>query len=97
MVHFSASTDSEASHELDITTSVLNSEQESHEKEIKLNLLEKILLHLFGKVYVGTFKKENWRSAMSFYAFTCKKHGVQVSYPNGWKKTLKCHTCYDTI
>jgi hypothetical protein len=95
MVHYSTSTDSEASHELDITPSVLNSEQEPHEKEIRLNLLQKSLLHIFGKVHVGKYKMENWKSTMSFYAFTCKEHGMQISYLHGWKKILKCNTCYD--
>jgi hypothetical protein len=94
---FFSSTGSEATHELDITTHNLNIEEKLSEKDVKLNLIQKSLLHIFGKVHVGEYKKENWPSAMSFYAFNCKKHGVQISYPNGWKKTLRCPVCYESI
>jgi hypothetical protein len=92
---FFSSTGSEATHELDITISNLNIEEKLIEKDFKLNSLQKFLLHIFGKVYIGEYKKENWQSAISFYAFNCKKHGTQISYPNGWKKILRCPDCYE--
>jgi len=91
------STDTETTHELDITTSDLDIKQELREKDIKLNLLQKIRLHIFGKVHVGEYKKKAWQSAMPFYAFNCKEHGMQISYPTGWKKILKCQICYESI
>ena len=59
----------------------------------RLNLIKKIKLKLFGKVYVGDIQLSGWKSSQPFYAFKCPVHGINYNYPSGWKKVLKCPKC----
>jgi hypothetical protein len=60
----------------------------------ELSLLKKIRLRVFGKVFVEEYKAEEWNKSLPIYAFKCPIHGVQMSYPSGWKRVLKCPDCF---
>lgn len=59
----------------------------------ELNVYRKFLLKIFGKVWVGDHAMLGWREALPFYVFNCSAHGLQVSYPTGWKRVLRCAEC----
>ena len=59
----------------------------------KINLKQKISLKILGKINLGRYKRHGWKSTLPFYLFKCPKHGLQISYPMGWKKLLICSEC----
>jgi hypothetical protein len=58
-----------------------------------LSFFQKIRLRVFGRAYVGRRKEEGWYSALPYYAFRCKKHGMQLGYPVGYSRSLLCLEC----
>ena len=59
----------------------------------KLSLLKRIKISIFGSTFLHYRKLEGWKAPLPFYAFLCKKHGIQVGYRLGWKKNLICPLC----
>lgn len=69
-------------------------------KELKkedYTTFQKLLLRIFGRIYVGSEKKAGWSSPLPMYAFICPKHGIQTNYPNSWNKTLLCPKCISEV
>ncbi len=60
---------------------------------MRLSLMQKISLALFGRARVGLRTREGWRGSIMHYAIKCPKHGVVVTYPTGFKGVLKCPKC----
>ena len=58
-----------------------------------LNIFQKIKLRMFGYTFIKKNKLEGWRNFIPFYALYCDKHGLQISYPIGWKNKLVCPKC----
>jgi len=48
---------------------------------------------LFDPGYVEHRKFPDWSGFLPFYRWDCSKHGPVVSYPSGYKKTLRCPLC----
>jgi len=63
----------------------------------KINSFQKLKIKLFGKTLIGNIKVKGWKIALPFYAFNCKKHGLQISYPTGWRNKLVCPICLFNI
>ena len=59
------------------------------------SIVERLRLRLGLRVYVGHRRLPGWRAPLPFYAFTCPKHGVVESYPQGYRETLRCPRCWD--
>jgi len=57
---------------------------------IKLNLLQRIILKLNGRVFVGNRVKPGWSGFLPFYAFKCEEHGLVEDYPYGYEGRLEC-------
>ena len=94
MDHIFTASEANTLDEIDITMSDFQNGQEYQKHTVKLNHLQKSILKLIGKVYVGDYQKDGWQESLPLYAFKCKEHGVQISYPTGWKKNLKCSSCF---
>ena len=60
---------------------------------IKLSFFKKIYLKIFGYVFMHNIQLKNWSNSLPMYAFNCPKHGLQVSYPVGWRNVLVCNKC----
>ena len=58
-----------------------------------LGFFKKLKLRAGLRVYLGQLKMPGWRGELPFYAFTCPKHGVKVSYPSGYRERLICDEC----
>jgi len=48
---------------------------------------------LVDPFYVEHRKMLGWSGFLPFYHFKCDKHGDQISYPQGYKKILRCPQC----
>lgn len=59
----------------------------------KINSFQKIKIKLFGKTLLGNIQVKGWKTSLPFYAFNCQQHGLQITYPTGWRKKLVCPTC----
>jgi hypothetical protein len=59
------------------------------------SVVERLRLRLGLSVYVGHRWRSGWRAPLPFYAFTCPRHGVVLSYPHGYGETLRCPRCLD--
>ncbi|MHA2052068.1 MAG: hypothetical protein ACXACP_00865 [Candidatus Hodarchaeales archaeon] len=80
---------------IDITSPAdLDFEKKYPDDLTNVTFLKKVRLWLFGKVCVGDFQADGWSRSLPIYAFTCSIHGVQLSYPSGWKRVLKCPLCF---
>jgi hypothetical protein len=60
-----------------------------------LTLRQRIVLKLTGRAYVGHYAKPNWRGKLPFYVVRCKKHGLYVTYPQGYDGNLLCPRCWE--
>ena len=69
--------------------------EQEEEPKFTPNLLQKLKLNIFGKAMVGKYKDENWSGSLPLYIFKCQEHGLQLSYPMGWKKKLICIKCLE--
>lgn len=59
----------------------------------ELTRAQRVFMHTYGYVYVGTYQREGWNRPIEHYAFVCKKHGVVVDYPHGHRQRLDCPKC----
>lgn len=58
-----------------------------------LNLLQILILGVRGSILIDWISFEGWKGKLPFYIINCPQHGYQLSYPNGFKKTLVCPKC----
>lgn len=63
----------------------------------ELSLSQRIKLRLTGFVYVGNRIEKGWSDTLPYYAFRCKKHGVQFGYRVGFAKSLLCPECAQAL
>jgi len=78
--------------------------ESSHAKELlkyndidqlaKLSYIQKVKLSIFGRVHLYDAKSKSTGEKISLYILNCPIHGYQLSYPSGWRKTLKCSECF---
>ena len=73
------------------------SDLETHPDFSDFILSQKIELRLFGCTYLGQRMENGWSSTLPYYAFICKKHGIQYGYPTGFSKTLLCPECIRSL
>ena len=59
----------------------------------KLSGLQKAMLAIGLKVYVGHEQGEGWKEPLPVYVFNCQKHGRQEAYPSGWAQNIYCPLC----
>ena len=60
---------------------------------VKLNLLQRLSLKLLGYAKIGERKYPGWRGYIPFYVVKCKKHGLYVDYPHGYRQYFNCPRC----
>ena len=58
------------------------------------SFLRKIRLGIFGSTFLQNYQKKEWKNSLPLFAFRCKKHGVQIGYPAGWRGVLLCLPCF---
>ena len=59
--------------------------------QMRLDLLQRVKLFLFGYVSVGYRFKPGWSAPIKHYAFRCRKHGLVVDYAHGFAQRLVAH------
>jgi len=59
--------------------------------EVKRKLLHRLLSPLTN--YVEHRKYPGWSGFLPFYRIKCPRHGEQITYPHGFRKTLVCLEC----
>ena len=64
---------------------------------MKLSLPQRIKLGLFGKALLGYFEKSLGEEQVTYYAFKCPIHGIQMDYPHGHDNTLTCPECFKQV
>ena len=63
--------------------------------QMRLDLLQRVKLFLFGYVTVGYRIKPRWSAPIEHYAFKCRKHGIVVDYEHGFAQRLSCPICFE--
>ena len=58
-----------------------------------LSFLQLAVLMLRGSVLLDKVRLEGWREKIPIYLVKCKKHGYQLSYPQGYTMDLRCPKC----
>ncbi len=62
-----------------------------------LSKRERIRLKITGRVYIGDRKHDGWKKALPHYLVHCARHGLYLSYPQGWHDRLDCPECSRTV
>ena len=62
-------------------------------KVVELTLVQKMILKLRGRVFIGNRVKPGWRGSLPFYAFMCDEHRLVKNYPHGYEGRLECPKC----
>jgi len=60
---------------------------------VRLSPVQRLVLRLRGRVYVGRYTRPGWQGPLPFYAFRCPEHGIVVNYPQGFRRVLRCPKC----
>lgn len=63
--------------------------------KMDLNLWQKLVLRITGKVYVGHQQHEGWTGSLPHYILECPVHGRFMTYPQGYSGRLECPVCRD--
>lgn len=59
-----------------------------------MNKIQRLKLHLTGRVYIGHRTRPGWNGSLPFYKFKCPKHGIVEDYPHGYDDRLDCPECF---
>lgn len=62
-------------------------------QELKVSLLQRIRLKLWGVAYVFHARKEGWSGELPFYIVKCGKHGYFLDYSHGYAEYFLCPSC----
>lgn len=60
---------------------------------MELTTTQKAKLKIYGRVKIGVIQKPGWKASLPLYAFNCPRHGLQVTYPQGFNDSLDCPEC----
>ena len=63
--------------------------------EMKLSLIQKIILKLNGRVCVDHRQLPGWSVPLPFYAFHCPEHGLVVNRSHGFYDYINCPKCLE--
>jgi hypothetical protein len=66
-------------------------------KNLKMSLKQRLHLKIFGNFLFKEVQLDDWKNPMSVYVFECPVHGLQTSYPVGWRRKLICLRCLDDL
>jgi hypothetical protein len=58
-----------------------------------LSFFQLLILMIQGSVLIANLRLEGWRDKIPIYLFKCKKHGYQLSYPQGHMMVIRCPKC----
>ena len=64
---------------------------------LKIGLWKKSKIMIFGSTYLHDIRPSKGSNPISYYLFKCPFHGIQKSYPHGWKRYLVCPICMSEI
>lgn len=62
-----------------------------------LSLKQRLVLKVFGKVYLRHEKRQGWKHALPIYLTKCPIHGYFEDYPHGWEGYFQCPQCWKII
>jgi len=54
---------------------------------------QRLLIQLFGNLYLGHYTMPGLIVPTPFFAFRCRKHGIVVDYSRGDEDRLDCPKC----
>ena len=60
----------------------------------RLTLLQRLRLRLFGHVFYRYMKRPEWRGRLPVYIVRCKRHGLFLDYPHGFRGYFTCPKCF---
>jgi len=60
-----------------------------------VNLWQRLVLRLTGRVYTGHKRHAGWRGSLPHYLIECPIHGLVETYPHGFSGRLECPRCRD--
>lgn len=67
----------------------------SREKYNSLSLWQKLVLFIWGVVYIGEESRPGWKGKLSFFIFYCPACGkLCSSHPHGYSGRLVCSFCH---
>lgn len=61
--------------------------------DLNLSYLQKLRIHLFGRIKINNRRDPEWSGSLTQYAFCCPRHGIVTSVVKGWKKRIDCPEC----
>ena len=62
--------------------------------EPRLTILQRLMLKIGFKVYIGHRIHPSWKDSLPFYAWRCPDCGdLAIDYPHDYKKILQCPHC----
>lgn len=59
----------------------------------ELNLRQRLILRLFGRVFLRNELRDGWLRQIPVYAAHCQEHGDFEDYPHGWSSRLDTPVC----
>jgi hypothetical protein len=59
---------------------------------LKLSIVQRLILHMGGVISIGIQQPDSY-SPTEFFLRRCRKHGIIVSYPQGYLGKLRCDKC----
>ena len=61
--------------------------------QIRLTLMQKIILKINGYVFLRHEKREGWSDYLPIYLVKCERHGYFEDYPHGHEGYFLCPHC----
>lgn len=61
----------------------------------KLTLTQRLKLLLLSRAYLMHLKRPGWRKPLPIYIVKCKRHGLYLDYPHGFRGYFVCPRCWE--
>ena len=65
--------------------------------DYNVSFYQRIKIGIFKNVFINDIYLSENNLTISLYAFKCRQHGIQFTYPSGWKKVLLCSECIASL
>jgi len=58
-----------------------------------LTLWQRLQLRILGYAYLKHEQRSGWKEPLPIFVVKCRKHGVYVDYPHGFRGYFVCPQC----
>jgi len=68
-------------------------DEQGKERTANLSLFQRLQLFIQGYAFHRWKKKEGWKDYLPIYIVKCKRHGLFLDYPHGFRGYFICPKC----